>query len=59
MGLLEVVSTIVFLRSQNPELTDDYLFAGLKWLKPHLTDGERTIGINRALATSFGLLFLL
>jgi uncharacterized protein YwgA len=48
MGLMEAVSTIVYLKTQNPELTDDGLFVRLKWLKPHLTDGERTIGITRA-----------
>jgi hypothetical protein len=48
MGLMEAVSTIVYLKTQNPELTDDDLFVRLKWLKPHLTDGERTIGITRA-----------
>jgi uncharacterized protein YwgA len=48
MGLMEAVSTIVYLKTQNPELTDDHLYVRLKRLKPHLTDGERTIGITRA-----------
>ena len=48
MGLMEAVSTIVYLKTQNPELTEDDLFVRLKRLKPHLTDGERTIGITRA-----------
>jgi|WetSurMetagenome_2_1015567.scaffolds.fasta_scaffold12243_4 uncharacterized protein YwgA len=48
MGLMEATSTIVYLKTQNPELTDDNLFVRLKRLKPHLTDGERTIGITRA-----------
>jgi hypothetical protein len=36
------------LKRQNPELTDDDLFVRLKWLKPHLTDADRTIGITKA-----------
>jgi|SRR5208337_4123490 len=48
MGLMEAASTIVYLKKQNPELTDDDLFVRLKWLKPHLTDADRTIGITKA-----------
>jgi uncharacterized protein YwgA len=48
MGLMEAASTIVYLKSQNPELSDDELFVRVKWLKPHLTDSERTIGITKA-----------
>ena len=48
MGLMEATSTVVYLKKQNPDLTDDDLFVRLKWLKPHLTDGDRTIGITKA-----------
>jgi len=48
MGLMEATSTIVYLKKQAPELTDDDLFVRLKWLKPHLTDSDRTIGITKA-----------
>ena len=48
MGLMEATSTVVYLKSQNPELSDDDLFLRLKWLKPHLTDSDRTIGITKA-----------
>ena len=48
MGLMEAASTTIYLKMQNPALTDDDLFVKLKWLKPHLTDGERTIGIAKA-----------
>jgi uncharacterized protein YwgA len=48
MGLMEAASTVVYLKIQNPDLTDDDLFVRLKWLKPHLTDADRTIGITKA-----------
>ena len=48
MGLMEATSTVVYLKKQNPELTDDDLFVRLKRLKPHLTDADRTIGITKA-----------
>jgi uncharacterized protein YwgA len=48
MGLMEATSTVVYLKSQNPGLSDDDLFLRLKWLKPHLTDSDRTIGITKA-----------
>ena len=48
MGLMEATSTIVYLKKRAPELTDDDLFVRLKWLKPHLTNADRTIGITKA-----------
>jgi uncharacterized protein YwgA len=48
MGLMEATSTAVYFKSQNPGLSDDDLFLRLKWLKPHLTDPDRIIGITKA-----------
>ena len=48
MGLMEATSTVVYLRCQNPEFSEDDLFLRLKRLKPHLTDADRTIGITKA-----------
>jgi uncharacterized protein YwgA len=58
MGLMEAASTIVYLKKQNPELTDDDLFVRLKWLKPHLTDADRIIGITKAKELLFELEYL-
>ena len=46
--LMESTSTIVFFTKENPNLTDDNLFAKLKLLKPHLSDYNSVIGISKA-----------
>lgn len=48
MNLMEAASTVVYLKCQSQGLTDDDLFVKLKWLKPHLTNADRTIGITKA-----------
>jgi len=46
--LLEATSTIVYLVKQEPNISDDELFTRMKWLKPHIRDTERIIGITKA-----------
>lgn len=47
-NLLEATSTIVYLMKQKPNISDDELFIQMKWLKPHIRDTERIIGITKA-----------
>jgi hypothetical protein len=47
-SLLEATSTAVYLMQQNPDRNDDSLFMSLKWLKPHLSDSDRVVGIAKA-----------
>jgi uncharacterized protein YwgA len=48
MSLMEATSTVVFLKEQTPQLTDDDLFVKLKRLKPHLNDSDKLIGITKS-----------
>ena len=47
-GLMEVASTAIFFMRQNHSITEDDLFMNLKWLKPHIGDSDRVIGITKA-----------
>ena len=47
-SLMEATSTAVYLMKQNPAIADDNLFMSLKWLKPHIGEYDRVIGITRA-----------
>jgi hypothetical protein len=46
--LLEATSTAVYLMMQNPDQSEDRLFITLRWLKPHLSESDRVIGISKA-----------
>jgi hypothetical protein len=45
---MEVSSTVVYLKKQQPELEDEEIFVSLKRLKPHLSDSTRIIGLTKA-----------
>ena len=47
-SLMEAASTAVFFIKQNPSITEDNLFMNLKWLKPHIGDSDRVVGITKA-----------
>jgi len=47
-SLMEAVSTAIFFMRQNHSITEDELFMSLKWLKPHIGDSDRVIGITKA-----------
>jgi uncharacterized protein YwgA len=47
-SLMEAASTAVFFMTQNPSITEDNLFMSLKWLKPHIGDSDRVVGITKA-----------
>ena len=51
--LMEATSTIVYLMKNRPELKEDDVLIQLKWLKPHLNDQIRIIGLTRAKALLF------
>jgi hypothetical protein len=59
MDLMEATATVVYLKLQNPELSDDDLFLRLKWFKPHLNDSDRIIGITKAKALLFRSQYLI
>jgi hypothetical protein len=47
-SLMEAASAAVFFMKQNPSITEDNLFMSLKWLKPHIGDSDRVVGITKA-----------
>jgi len=47
-SLMEAASTAIFFMSQDHSITEDDLFMNLKWLKPHISDSDRVIGITKA-----------
>jgi len=47
-SLMESTSTIVFLMKENPQYNDENIFRSMKWLKPHIRDKDRIIGLTKA-----------
>lgn len=47
-SLMEATSTAVYFMKQKPDISEDNLFMNLKWLKPHIGDSNRVLGITRA-----------
>lgn len=47
-SLMEAASTAVFFMRQTPSIAEDTLFINLKWLKPHIGDSDRVVGITKA-----------
>lgn len=55
---LEAQSTIIYLMSQNADITDDEVFTKVKRLKPHLNDSTIVIARNEAKKLLFKSEFL-
>lgn len=47
-SLLECTATTVYLLKENPELTDDDIFAGIRSLKPYLSEYTLIAGMTKA-----------
>ena len=47
-SLMEAASTAIFFMRQDNSISEDDLFMNLKWLKPHIGDSDRVIGITKA-----------
>ena len=47
-SLMEAASTALFFMRQDNSISEDDLFMNLKWLKPHIGDSDRVIGITKA-----------
>ncbi len=48
MSLMEATATVMYLKLQKPQSSDDDVFVELKRLKPYLSDSDRLVGISKS-----------
>ena len=53
LALMEATSTIVYLKDESPEISDNEIFARMKDLKPKLNDTTVVLGISCAKRIQF------